>query len=174
MEPAGVVILTDSAAFDRISVEDIVALTKAATDSTFYRDDLTPAQLGRNRDIVAISGETARAAAANDHQNFAAALVDGSLAGFVVSTRHGPGDHELDWLMVRPEHHGGDVAPALMAHGMDWLGSDKPMWLTVIRFNERAIRFYRRYGFEIEPGPGLPSPHTNWIMRRVPASGASS
>ena len=174
MGSPGVILLTDSAAFDRIGPEDIVAVTRAATGSTFYRDDLTPEQLERNRHIVAISGETARAAAANDHQHFAAAFVDGALAGFVIATRHGPGDHELDWLMVGPDHHGGPVAPALMSHGMAWLGPERPMWLTVIRFNERAIRFYRRFGFEIDPGAPITGVHANWSMRRPGAPLASS
>ena len=166
METAEVVILTDAAAFERIGVQDVVAVTRAATGSTFYRDDLTPEQLERNRHIVAISGETAQDAAANDQQHFAAAFVDGALAGFVIATRHGPGDHELDWLMVSPDHHGGPVAPALMAHGMAWLGPERPMWLTVIRFNERAVRFYRRFGFEIDPDAPITGAHANWIMRR--------
>ena len=45
---------------------------------------------------------------------------------------------------------------------------------TVIRFNERAIRFYRRFGFEIDPDAQITGAHANWIMRRVPAPGASS
>jgi ribosomal protein S18 acetylase RimI-like enzyme len=172
--PAEVVILTDTAAFERIGAQDVVAVTRAATGSTFFRDDLTPEQLERNRHIVAISGETARAAAANDHQNFAAAFVDGALAGFVIATRQGPDDHELDWLMVSPEHHGSAVAPALMAQGMAWLGAERPIWLTVIRFNERAIRFYRRFGFEIDPDAPITGVHANWIMRRPGALLASS
>lgn len=174
MAPAGVSLLSDAAAFERIGVQDVVDVTRAATGSTFFRDDLTPEQLERNRHIVAISGETARAAAANDHQHFAAAFVDGALAGFVIATRHGPDDHELDWLMVSPEHHGGAVAPALMAHGMAWLGPERPMWLTVIRFNERAIRFYRRFGFEIDSDAPITGVHANWIMRRPGAPLASS
>lgn len=163
----GLVLLTDAEAFARIDAGEVIALTQAATDSTFHRDDLTPEQLERNRHIVAISGPTAQAAAANHHQHFTAAFVDGALAGYVIATRHGPGDHELDWLMVHPDHHGSAVSRALMDDGMGWLGPDRPMWLTVIRFNARAIGFYRRFGFEIDPDAPITGVHANWIMRRA-------
>lgn len=166
MSPARVMLLSDAEAFSRIGPEDVIAVTRSATGSTFYRDDLTPAQLDRNRQIIEISGETARRAAANNDQHFAAAFVGDALAGFVIATRHGPGDHELDWLMVAPDHHGGAVAPALIGHGMAWLGVEQPMWLTVIRFNERAIRFYQRFGFEIDADAPISGAHANWIMRR--------
>ena len=167
---ADIAIVADADAFARIAAEDVRALTRAATDSTFYRDDLTPEQVADNGRIVSISGPTAEAAARNDHQRFAAAMVGGRFAGFVVATRHGPGDHELDWLMVSPDHHGTPVSRALMAHGMAWLGLDSPIWLTVIRHNERAIRFYRRFGFEIDPATELRRVVPGWVMRR-PAGG---
>lgn len=52
--------------------------------------------------------------------------------------------------MVDPRHHGSAVAAALMRAGLDWLGAENPLWLNVIRSNARAIRFYRRFGFEID------------------------
>ncbi|MBX7247956.1 MAG: GNAT family N-acetyltransferase [Caulobacteraceae bacterium] len=143
-----------------------MALTRAATDSTYYRDDLTPEQVQRNREIVAMSGPVAVAAAADPQRYIAGAFVEGRLAGFVLSTRHAPGDHELDWLMVHPDFHGAAVSRALMLDGMSWLGLDRPMWLTVLQFNGRAIAFYRRFGFEIDPSTPVRSVHANWIMRR--------
>lgn len=158
--------LADAALFGRVGAADIVGLTRAATDSTYYRDDLTAAQIERNHAIVAMSGDTAVAAADDPDRFISGAFVDGRLAGFVLSTRHGPGDHELDWLMVHPDFHGTAVSRALMSAGMDWLGLDQPMWLTVLQFNDRAIRFYRRFGFEIDPETKVVSVHANWIMRR--------
>jgi len=166
--------LSDAALFDRIGVADIVALTRAATDATYYRDDLTAEQIARNHAIVAMSGETALAAATDPMRFVAGAFVEGRLAGFVLSTRHGPGDHELDWLMVHPDFHGSRVSRALMVLGMEWLGLDRPMWLTVLQFNARAIGFYRRFGFEIDPSAEVKSVHANWIMRRPPGPLASS
>jgi ribosomal protein S18 acetylase RimI-like enzyme len=40
------------------------------------------------------------------------------------------------------------------------------MWLNVVRHNERAIRFYRKHGFEIDPEADCPHVMPHWIMRR--------
>ena len=161
-------LLADRAALARIDSDSVIALTRAATDSTFYGEGLRPDQLARNARVVASSGPTALAAAGNAHQHFVAAFVDGRFAGFVIATLHGPDDRELDWLMVHPDFHGSDVSIALMKAGMAWLGTGRPMWLNVLQHNERAIRFYRRFGFEIS-GPS-PAPDEDsipqFIMRR--------
>lgn len=163
---AACVIAEGDAALARLAPGDIARLTEAATNATFYRDDLTPEQRAANRRIVDISEATARTAASRENQNFAAALVDGRFAGYVIATRHAEADLELDWLMVHPDFHGTDVAAVLMRHGIAWLGETKPIWLNVIRHNERAIRFYRRFGFEIDPKATTTHIVPHVIMRR--------
>jgi len=145
---------------------EIVALTEQATRATFYTGGLTTEQVRANERIPAMSAQAFLDAAVSDHQHLAAAFDAGRLAGFMIATRHAPGDHELDWLMVHPRAHGTGLAAALMGEGMDWLGADRPMWLTVIQHNERAIRFYRKFGFEIDPTAILDRPVPTWIMRR--------
>lgn len=162
-------ILTDKEAAKRIGAEEIRLLTQAATDATFYRDGLTAEQVQANRRIVEISAPTCAAATATAHQRLAVAFVDELPAGYVIATRHAPDDLELDWLMVHPRHHGSGVSAALMQAGMEWLGIDKPLWLNVIRHNERAIRFYRRFGFEIDPAARTDHLIPHAIMRRMPA-----
>ena len=159
-------LLSDDAALDRVGAADVVRLTEAATGATFYRDGLRRDQIAHNRHIVEISGPTALAAASNSHQHFVAAFSEGVFAGYVIATVHQPDSRELDWLMVHPDFHGSSVSRVLMEAGMEWLGTDRPMWLNVIQFNERAIRFYRRFGFEIA-SPGAPDrPIPQFIMRR--------
>lgn len=158
--------VADGEALERIDPASVVALTRAATEATFYRDGLTPDQIAHNRRIVEISGATAISAAAAAHQHFVAAFVDSGLAGFVIATVHEPASRELDWLMVDPDWHGTDVSSALMRAGMGWLGTDRPMWLNVIQYNERAIRFYRRFGFEIDPAGRAERAIPQFIMRR--------
>jgi ribosomal protein S18 acetylase RimI-like enzyme len=97
---------------------------------------------------------------------FSAAFVDERLAGFVICTRHADKGHELDWLMVHPDFHGSAVAASLMEQGMRWLGLEQSMWLTVIAYNERAQRFYRRFGFEVDPGTPMDHVVPHVIMRR--------
>lgn len=149
-----------------ISPEEVERLTRKATDSTFYGDWLSEEQVEANARIPLLAREVYFQAAQSEHQHLAAAFAGERLAGFMIATRHGPGDHELDWLMVDPEHHGSGLADLLMREGMAWLGMERPMWLTVLRHNERAIRFYRKYGFDIDEGSDLRRAVPSWIMRR--------
>lgn len=164
---AGVAILTGIDAAAATSADEIEAVTRAATLATFYTEGLSEAQLAANRRVVAISAATCVAASHSSQQHFAAAFDEAGLAGFVVATRHAPDDLELDWLMVHPRHHGSGVAATLMNQGLAWLGNDQPIWLTVIRHNERAIRFYRRFGFEIDAAAATAHAVPHWIMRRA-------
>jgi len=45
----------NSEAMTRIGPDEIAALTEAATNATFYRDDLTANEIAANRRVVAIS-----------------------------------------------------------------------------------------------------------------------
>lgn len=161
-------ILSGIGAIVATSMDEIRALTSAATIAAYYVDGLEPDQLADNRRVVEVSASTCVAAARSDHQHFAAAFDEAGLAGFVVATRHAVGDLELAWLMVHPRHHGSGVAAALMQEGLNWLGEDWPIRLAIIRHNERAIRFYRRFGFEIDATVSTAHAVPHWIMRRLP------
>jgi ribosomal protein S18 acetylase RimI-like enzyme len=163
-------IFTDSEAIRALSPGAITNLTEAATGATFDHGGLTDEQRAANRRVVDISEATAQAAAVNAHQHLAAAFADGRFAGFVIATKHAPDDHELDWLMVHPDFHGTNVADALMRAGMAWLGEGDPMWLNVIRHNARAIRFYEKRGFKIDPMATTAHVVPHHIMRRPPAA----
>jgi ribosomal protein S18 acetylase RimI-like enzyme len=160
-------LLNGAAALDRIGAADIAALTEAATRATYYRSGLTAAQVASIRRIVEIAAPNCVDAIANPNRHFAAAFVAGAFGGYVIATVHAEEDRELDWLMVDPAFHGRGVATVLADEGLDWLGRDRALWLNVVRHNERAIRFYRRFGFEIDPAAltGHVVPHH--IMRRT-------
>ena len=153
-------------AFELIGAEDVTRLTRSATGATFYRDDMSEEQIAANLRIVDISAATVFAACEAETQNFAAAFVDGVFAGYVIATRHAGDNLELDWLMVHPDYHGTDVSTLLMKIGIAWLGEKNDMWLNVIRHNERAIRFYKRFGFEIDPEARTTHVVPHVIMRR--------
>ena len=149
-------------------VRDVVELTERATRSTFYTDGLAAEQVEANGRIPPLGGQVFFEAAASEAQHLAAAFAGDRLAAYVIATRHGPEDFELDWLMVDPRHQGTGVAGAVMEEGIDWLGRGQPIWLTVIKHNYRAIAFYRRFGFEIDPEAELGRVVPSWIMRRRP------
>lgn len=145
----------------------MTVLTRRATESTFYADGLSAEQMQSLERVVRISADTALEACASDSQLFTAAFVDGSFAGYMIATVHAPDDRELDWMMVDPAFHGNGVADALMRTGIEWLGADRPMWLNVIRHNERAIRFYRKHGFEVDPDARTQHAVPHYVMRRA-------
>ena len=161
-------IRTDREATAGLEARDVVELTDRATRATFYTGRLTAEQVDANRRIAPLSGQVFFEAAASEAQHLAAAFAGERLAGFMIATRHGAEDLELDWLMVDPHHHGTGLAGSLMEAGLNWLGSERDIWLTVIKRNRRAIGFYRRFGFEIDRTAELDRVVPTWIMRRRP------
>ncbi len=149
-----------------VEPSEVERLTERATASTFYTGDLSPQQVDANRRIPLLAREVYFQAARAGHQHLAAAFAGDRLAGFMIATAHGPDDLELDWLMVDPDQHGTGLASSLMNEGLAWLGRDRPVWLTVIKHNHRAIGFYRKFGFEIDQEAELHRPVPTWIMRK--------
>lgn len=166
MSEGGFTIDCGPRAFARIGADGVRRLTAAATAATFLHEGLQPHERADVQRVIDISGGCCEQASRSPTQHFAAGFAGDVAAGYVIATRHAAGDHELDWLMIHPAFHGTRVSADLMRRGMDWLGVDRPMWLNVLRHNARAIRFYRRFGFEIDPE--TPTPHLvpHWVMRR--------
>ena len=158
--------MNDADALKHVSAADIMALTQRATEATFYRDDLRPDEVEANRRVVRIAAEIALGAIENEDQLFTAAFVEGQFGGYMIATVHATDSRELDWLMVDPAFHGCGVADALMRAGVDWLGQDRPMWLNVLQHNKRAISFYRRHGFHVDPGAQTDHLIPHFVMRR--------
>jgi ribosomal protein S18 acetylase RimI-like enzyme len=159
-------LLTNLAALAATTADAVTDLTRRATGATYYADGLTADERAFVDRVVRISAESVASAARNPNQHLVTATSEGTLAGFVIATIHSEDSRELDWLMVEPRFHGGGVASPLMRAAMAWLGEDRPMWLNVVRHNERATRFYRKHGFEIDPEAVCPHVMPHWIMRR--------
>lgn len=163
-------ILADQAACRGAALDDVVSLVERATRSTFYGTTLTDDQLAANARIPALGGQMFFEAACSPNHQLLAAIAGDKIVGFSIATRHDPGNLELDWLMIDPDHHGSGLADRLMEGGTAWLGREAPIWLTVLRHNRRAIAFYRRHGFEIDEAARFDHAVPSWIMRR-PAKG---
>jgi len=159
-------LFADQEALERTGVDEIRDLTRRATAATYYLDGLTTEEIEFINRVVRISPECVMAAAASSHQRLVTARVAGKLAGFVIATVHAEAGRELDWLMVDPTFHGRGISSPLIHSGIVWLGEDQPIWLNVVRHNERAIGFYRKHGFEIDPSADCAHAMPHWIMRR--------
>ena len=60
-----------------------------------------------------------------------------------------PGVGEILQVWVAPEHRGGEVATALMDGLFQWAGGAgfRRVIATLTKSNDRALAFYRNYGF---------------------------
>lgn len=75
----------------------------------------------------------------------------GRPAGFVI-VDSSDGNPEIRWIVVMPEHLGGGLARRLMDELIAQCGDQGDVTLIVTLYNQRAIRFFRSYGFEDAPG----------------------
>jgi len=84
--------------------------------------------------------------------NFHCVAVDGNEVIGCSHVSNVDGQQVLQALYVDKNQHGKGVAQKLMDQSMGWLDTKKPIQLEVADYNDRAIAFYRKYGFDIEPG----------------------
>jgi ribosomal protein S18 acetylase RimI-like enzyme len=128
--------------------ENLNAFVADAIRQAFYRPDLTAEEIAENDRIVSIAERTARAALGEPHRAIFVAKDDGRLVGFVIVDRKDAAMPEVDWLIVAAAWQGKGVAHRLMEQALAWIGAGVPVQLGVIHFNERAIAFYKKHGFE--------------------------
>lgn len=55
--------------------------------------------------------------------------------------------HELRAIYVLPHLHGKGVGRLLMESTMEWFGTEKPVYVWVAASNQRAVAFYKKFGF---------------------------
>ncbi|HCK83747.1 MAG TPA: N-acetyltransferase [Hyphomonadaceae bacterium] len=113
--------------------EDLAAYLAKSYGEAIQREEIADGEIGT---LLAFDGT---------------ALVGYAQAGPVdLKVEHGARDRELYRLYVAAEAKGAGVAHALMQQVVDWTRQRgaSALWLSVWENNERAQRFYRRYGFE--------------------------
>ncbi|MEO7602387.1 MAG: GNAT family N-acetyltransferase [Sphingomicrobium sp.] len=159
-------IVTDEDALRGIAPGAVAELARRGTDATYRNEAPSENDDAFIERVILISTDSVTQAARNPHQHLAAAFDGKGLAGFVIATVHDEQSREMDWLFVDPDRHGSGIAGTLMRAGMEWLGMDRPMWLNVAKSNQRAIGFYRKHGFEIDPTAECAHAMPHWIMRR--------
>lgn len=70
---------------------------------------------------------------------------------FTVSTAEGGNVILLEDMVIHPDHRGVGLGSQLLRHSVDFAAKNGFLRITLLtdRMNERAIRFYRRHGFEL-------------------------
>ena len=89
-----------------------------------------------------IIGETEH----SDKRTFVA-KVDGKVVGFT-SPGLKDGKLMLGAMYVEPNAQGQGAGTALIKKALEWLGSDRDVFVNVVAHNQKAIKFYEHFGFK--------------------------
>jgi ribosomal protein S18 acetylase RimI-like enzyme len=73
---------------------------------------------------------------------------EGSICGFVHASKAGA-KQTLDAIYIDKKYQGSGIAQDMMDEAMNWLDKTKDITLEVADYNDRAIAFYKKYGFKI-------------------------
>jgi GNAT superfamily N-acetyltransferase len=68
------------------------------------------------------------------------------LIGFCISEKCLE-NNKLKALYVLPEYQGHGVGKRLISEALNWLGNYKDIILGVVKYNHKAINFYKKFGF---------------------------
>lgn len=69
------------------------------------------------------------------------------VVGFSVASL-GEKMNKVGALYILSEYRGKGIGKKLMQQALDWLGNEKDICLGVVYYNDNAISFYERFGFE--------------------------
>jgi ribosomal protein S18 acetylase RimI-like enzyme len=76
------------------------------------------------------------------------AKINGEIVGFTHPQKDEKGRLMIGDMFVAPAAQGKGVGGHLMEKALDVLGRDHDIYLEVVSYNQNAISFYRRFGFE--------------------------
>jgi ribosomal protein S18 acetylase RimI-like enzyme len=85
------------------------------------------------------------------------AEVGGKIVGYCGAERL-PGTNHLGGFYIIEGYQSQGLGSQLIREALDWLGYQKPIKLGVAAFNEKAIRFYEKFGFKIKGNVSMSPP----------------
>ncbi|MCA9309376.1 GNAT family N-acetyltransferase [Candidatus Dojkabacteria bacterium] len=104
-------------------------------------------------------------------------LIDSVVRGFVVASIGDDGKKCINSLYVKPGYQGKGLGADLMQKAIDWLDEGGDIYLEVAAHNQRAIKFYERFGFKLthnkvedeqnRPSYVAPIPQAEMILDRT-------
>lgn len=76
------------------------------------------------------------------------ARVDGKVVGYIDPKIDEHNRHSISAIYVAPEAQRMGIGSKLMQQALDLFGRDQNIFLEVVSYNQNAINFYKRFGFE--------------------------
>lgn len=110
-----------------------------------WRSRLTPEGTARFADRI-------RAGTTDNQSQYFVAERSGQLIGMAAPFVEPGRGQRVGAIYVAPDHLGTGAGTALMTAVLDALDATQPVYLQVAAFNQRAIQFYERFGFQRIPG----------------------
>lgn len=80
------------------------------------------------------------------------ARIGNKIAGYADPFIDEQGHHRVGALYVDPDLHGRGIGSKLMQKVLEFYGPNKDIYLEVVSYNQNAINFYKRFGFEATDG----------------------
>jgi len=72
----------------------------------------------------------------------------GTVVGYITVFRK-PGKNYLGSLYVLSAYQGRGIGSQLMTKALKWFGKNAPVSLSVVPYNRKTIKFYKKFGFKI-------------------------
>lgn len=117
------------------------------------------------RRVAALKKKLSRAS--NDEVVYVS-KIEGIVRGFVMASKSDHGKNFLDSIYVQPGFQGVGMGSQLMQKALDWLGDDTDTYLEVVGYNNNAIKFYNRLGFEKTDNAVEDDPRQPDYMKSIP------
>jgi ribosomal protein S18 acetylase RimI-like enzyme len=152
-EDSKAVVIERASPGDAEAISDLLRRTWQATypneEAGITEDDIRLRTEGENGERIPQNTERWRKhiEANDDNSAVFVARTNGVITGMANGTIK-EGKRYLTALYVSPEEQGQGIGGKLMRNVLDWHGEAEDIYLNVASYNQNAIDFYKRYGFE--------------------------
>ena len=113
-------------------------------------DWLNPEELEKRRKKIREGKDDTHTWVIKDDKNNVVGFCKVSRDGHKTDTE---GQREIDAMYVVKELQGKGQGKKLMEKALEWLGTDGDVRLEVVSYNDNAINFYKRFGFQETTNP---------------------
>lgn len=78
-------------------------------------------------------------------------IIGNVVVGFICVSRKAS-IQKVEALYINKDYYGTGLAQRLMKRALLWLDRSKPIMLDVVSYNQRAMKYYEKFGFKVQKG----------------------